>query len=308
MKRLLWSLFIVVLVCGALATAPQTSAAPRSLQAQVVQEFEWIRQGQVGLVRVSGANIASVHAHFLGHTFEFFPDPRTAEQRPPDARDWIGLVTADMTTPIAFHPVSVYIRYRNGTWETVEQEIRVAHGEFGRQELILPGELFDLLDVELNDSELADLSSRANHFRPQRLWQYDGFIQPSQGYIVSYFGLWRFFNGLRRSYRHTGIDYVIPAGTDIIAVADGTVIVAERLSIRGNYVMIDHGWGVATGYAHAEGLAVRPGQQVAQGDVLGSVGNTGRSTGPHLHFEMTVNGIWVNPLVVIPLLNELILE
>ena len=94
---------------------------------------------------------------------------------------------------------------------------------------------------------------------------------------------------------HNGVDMAAPSGSPILAVADGQVIAASYSSTMGNYIMIDHGSDLITIYMHASGLNVSVGQEVSAGDRIGSVGSTGRSTGPHLHFGVRKNGSYVNP-------------
>lgn len=95
---------------------------------------------------------------------------------------------------------------------------------------------------------------------------------------------------------HSGVDLAAPLGTPIVATGDGTVGSAGWSGGYGLMVAIAHGEGVQTRYAHMSRLAVAPGQQVRRGEVIGYVGSTGRSTGPHLHYEIRVGGIAVNPL------------
>jgi murein DD-endopeptidase MepM/ murein hydrolase activator NlpD len=116
-----------------------------------------------------------------------------------------------------------------------------------------------------------------------------GLIWPVSGPVTSPFG-WRW------GRMHTGIDIGVPYGTPIHAAAAGTVIYATWMEGYGNLVVIDHGNGLATAYAHQSQIAVSYGQQVAQGDVIGYVGCTGHCFGPHLHFEVRVNGQPVDPL------------
>ncbi len=109
--------------------------------------------------------------------------------------------------------------------------------------------------------------------------------------------------GSRRTYgndptlsAHAGEDYSAPPGTPVYAPAAGKVVLAEQLFVRGNAVVIDHGHGVFTGYWHLSELAMQAGDEVATGDLLGKVGSTGLSTGAHLHWEMRVGGMAVDPL------------
>lgn len=115
-----------------------------------------------------------------------------------------------------------------------------------------------------------------------------GLIWPLQGPVTSEFGpRWGGF--------HPGMDIAPPAGTPIRAAKAGVVISAGPYGGYGNFVVIDHGGGLATAYAHQSRIAVSDGQSVSQGQVIGYVGNTGFSTGPHLHFEVRVGGSAQNP-------------
>jgi murein DD-endopeptidase MepM/ murein hydrolase activator NlpD len=116
-----------------------------------------------------------------------------------------------------------------------------------------------------------------------------GFVWPVDGPITSSFGL-------RWGRMHEGIDIGVGFGTPIRAAAAGTVIHAGWLGGYGNLVVVDHGGGLSTAYGHQQEIYVSSGQQVDQGTVLGEVGSTGNSTGPHLHFEVRVNGSAIDPL------------
>jgi len=121
--------------------------------------------------------------------------------------------------------------------------------------------------------------------------------RPVPGEISSAFGLRRVFNGQPRS-RHKGLDLRGAAGTLVLAAADGTVALAEELYFSGNVVYVDHGLGLFSIYAHLSAIGVRLGQQVSRGQVLGKVGSTGRSTGPHLHLGCYVLGTAVDPVPI----------
>src|SRR5215218_6753604 len=119
-----------------------------------------------------------------------------------------------------------------------------------------------------------------------------GFIWPLEGTLTSGFGY-------RWGRMHEGIDISVPEGTPIRAAADGTVILMQSEFESGgydNYTCVDHGGGLSTCYAHQSSFATSVGAQVSQGDVIGLSGNTGHSTGPHLHFEVRINGTATDPL------------
>ncbi|MDQ6646088.1 MAG: M23 family metallopeptidase [Pseudomonadota bacterium] len=121
---------------------------------------------------------------------------------------------------------------------------------------------------------------------------------PVPGYISSYFGVRADpFDG--RSARHTGIDIATPRGTPVHAVAEGMVTFAGIRRGYGNVVEIDHGNGYMTRYAHNSKLDVHPGQHVQVGSVIANAGSTGRSTGPHVHFEVWYHGRVINPLAFV---------
>lgn len=114
------------------------------------------------------------------------------------------------------------------------------------------------------------------------------FIKPTSGVVTSRFGA-------RWGRTHTGIDVGAPTGTSIKAAAGGTVIFSGWKGTLGKLVVVSHGNGVQTYYAHCSSLLVSSGQTVSAGQLIAKVGNTGRSTGPHLHFEIRVNGSAINP-------------
>lgn len=122
-----------------------------------------------------------------------------------------------------------------------------------------------------------------------------GLIWPLSGTLSSGFGPRSSPGGIGSTY-HEGIDVSVPEGTPIRAAASGTVIMASYNGGYGNYTCIDHGSGLSTCYAHQSGFAVSSGQSVDQGQIIGYSGNTGSSTGPHLHFEVRINGAAQDPM------------
>lgn len=128
------------------------------------------------------------------------------------------------------------------------------------------------------------------------------FVVPVDGRISSIFGLRRFFNEQPRR-PHTGLDIAAPQGTPIKALADGEVIESGDFFFSGNMIYLDHGQGLITLYAHLHTLNVKPGDKVIKGQIIGSVGETGRVTGPHLHLSVIANQTLVDPLLFLPQLK-----
>ena len=121
--------------------------------------------------------------------------------------------------------------------------------------------------------------------------------QPVKGRFSSPFGLHRYFNGQRRN-RHTGLDIAAPAGTSIVAANEGKVIKIGNYFFTGKTVFIDHGQGVVSLYAHLNSITVSLGQTVNKGEKIGTVGKTGRATGPHLHWSVSLNKTLIDPRLV----------
>jgi hypothetical protein len=120
-------------------------------------------------------------------------------------------------------------------------------------------------------------------------------IYPTTGYISSAFTNARWHPSLDRPRPHTGIDIVAPRGTPVVASAQGRISAVGHQGEYGLLVEIDHGYGLVTRYAHLSRASVRVGQSVQRGDTIGNVGQSGLATGPHLHYEVLVNGQAANP-------------
>jgi murein DD-endopeptidase MepM/ murein hydrolase activator NlpD len=124
-------------------------------------------------------------------------------------------------------------------------------------------------------------------------------IWPVRGRLSSSFG-WRVHPVLKTKKYHNGQDIAVPKGTPVKAADDGVVVVSGWQGGYGNYVAIDHGAGISTGYGHNSQLLVRVGDKVTKGQVIAKSGSTGLSTGPHVHFEVRIKGVPVNPLPYLP--------
>jgi murein DD-endopeptidase MepM/ murein hydrolase activator NlpD len=180
---------------------------------------------------------------------------------------------------------------------SIHSMVQVTAGDFGAQDIALSDEKSELLDPELVNAEAERLWQVTTQITLPGLWQ-GMFRLPlaEEAGITAPFGIRRSYNGGPVTSFHAGIDYDAAEGTPVYCPARGRVVLAAPLQVRGNAVVIDHGRGVMSGYWHLSQIDVTVGQAVEPGDVLGLVGTTGLSTGPHLHWELRVVGIQVDPL------------
>jgi hypothetical protein len=165
---------------------------------------------------------------------------------------------------------------------------------FASEQIDIPADRMELMDPAVTEEEVQRLDQVFGVVTPQQLWQ-GTFVWPHVGRVTSAFGTFRLYNDGHDSY-HGGMDIAGDIGAPVVAANRGTVALAGPLNVHGNAVIIDHGWGVFSAYYHLSEVLVEEGQQVAQGELVGRVGNTGLSTGAHLHWEMRVGGVQVDPV------------
>lgn len=174
------------------------------------------------------------------------------------------------------------------------QPWRFADREWEYQELTLTGDAA-AIDQQARDEERARLRALWTTVTPGPQWT-GAFRLPLDDYlqVSANYGARRSYNGGPYLSYHEGVDFSAYGGTPVYAPAAGTVVLAERLYVRGGAVIIDHGMGVFTGFYHLSAVHALPGQAVQPGDLLGEVGTTGLSTGNHLHWDLLINGVWVD--------------
>ncbi len=178
-----------------------------------------------------------------------------------------------------------------------EKKLVVASKPYPLERLYLTPEKTALLKPEIVKEESEIVAKAYSTFSAKPLWFFP-FSPPLKGEIVvsSPFGLRRAYGNSPPSGFHDGVDFKAKEGTPVYAPAPGKVILARELTLRGKMVILDHGAGVMSGFLHLSEITVKEGQEVKRGELIGKVGNTGLSTAPHLHWEVRVNGIAVNPL------------
>lgn len=204
-------------------------------------------------------------------------------------------VAAGPTDPPGVRRLEVTAWDQAGNEARLVVEVRIQPGTFPVDYVPVPPELTPLLDPEVLVQEERYLAGVFGQVTWPPRWT-GGFRRPVTGPISSAFGSRRSYAGGVLSAPHLGVDLAVPAGTPVIAAADGRVALAEGLRVRGNAVVIDHGLGVYTAYYHLSQIRVQPGQEVRAGDLLGLAGSTGLATGPHLHWELRVFGVPADPL------------
>ncbi len=172
--------------------------------------------------------------------------------------------------------------------------VTVEKGSYGYQVINPPAQLSGLMDAALMEGELEYLEIWRAIRTSERQWTFPLAFPLSRVVTISAgYGDRRSYGGLFNGY-HSGIDYRAWTGLPVLAPSDGVVLMAEKLEARGNAILVDHGWGLVTGYWHLSRLDVKVGQRVSRGEQLGLVGSTGLSTGSHLHWEVWVNGVSVD--------------
>jgi len=180
---------------------------------------------------------------------------------------------------------------------SVHSMVQVVPGSFFTEDIPLTAETAQLLEPGLVQAEAKRLAGVMTQVSLPGLWEAP-FRFPLAGtpQITAYFGTRRSYDGGPVNDYHSGVDLEGAAGAPVTSPACGRVVLAEPLHVRGNAVVVDHGRGVMTGYWHLSQIDVQVGQQVEAGELLGLVGSTGLSTGAHLHWELRIMGVQVDPL------------
>ncbi|MFZ0533998.1 MAG: peptidoglycan DD-metalloendopeptidase family protein [Anaerolineales bacterium] len=251
-------------------------------------DISGLSQGQTAEIQIKGAAGLSIKGYLMEHGLNFFKDS--------DNR-YIALQGVHAMAQPGLYSLSIQGNLPDGSDFDFSQDVLVSAGDFlYDQPLSVDPATLDPETTVPEDSNWLELSSPAS---PNKLWQ-GVFSLPVESVFAecyaSRFGSRRSYNGSDYSYFHTGVDYCGKIGDPIYAAAVGVVVFAGPLTVRGNATMIDHGWGIYTAYMHQSEILVQMGDRVEQGQLIGLVGNTGRVEGPHLHFEVLVGSVQVNPL------------
>ena len=244
-------------------------------------------QGFATSIVVTASQPVELSGSLAGYPLQFFPAG--------DGKQ-VALQGIHAMTDPGIYPVTLEGHLQDGKSFSFEQMVVLQAAGYSRE--VINGVDPATIDPTVTDPENKQVDALIANASTEKLW--DGvFISPGYDpeWITSWYGTRRAYNGGSYDFFHTGIDYGGAPGTPIKSPAPGTVIFAGPLTVRGNATIIDHGWGVYSGFWHQSEIQVQVGERVSTGQVIGLVGGTGRITGPHLHWEIWVNGVQVNPLL-----------
>ena len=257
-----------------------TPAVPPELVLSTVEVFQ---SGAV-LVSVTG-DVSGGTANFLGRNFKLAKGTQSM----------FAFVAVDTEDPVGAQPLKVDVTLLNGSKATLQDKITVVKNEWSVDSLEFTEEQSALLDPKVAADELALLRTLYSGVTPEKLWS-GGWELPVEGVVTARYGEQRSINGSAPAGHHGGTDLGAEEGTPVVATNAGRVVLARQLKVRGNMVVIDHGGGLFSGYSHLSAFHVTEGQTVAAGFHIADVGNTGLSTGAHLHWEMASQGILLDAL------------
>jgi murein DD-endopeptidase MepM/ murein hydrolase activator NlpD len=197
------------------------------------------------------------------------------------------------------YPLRLEATLPDGTIQSFEQMVLVTSGGYLSEDIPLNDP--STLDPAVTEPEMQNINSLTSVFTPTRYWN-GVFTSPAVDptCFTSRYGTRRLYKVINSDIElpgfHSGLDFCGGEGLQIFAPAAGRVVFSAPLTVRGNATIIDHGWGVYSGFWHQSQTYVNVGDVVEQGQVIGLVGGTGRVTGAHLHWEIWVNGVQVNPI------------
>ena len=248
-----------------------------------------INQGRVLVVRVRLAQPAALTGLFDSRPIIFY----SADNH----QQWALVAIHALQEPTTY-PITIKATLPNKLEVTQIIEVAVSEGPYGSENINVEDDRAGLLNadlIELERERLLNIWSQVT-LRPRWEGPFWYPVETGELHITSNFGTRRHYNNSEQLSFHAGTDFRGSVGAPIYAPAAGRVVLAEPLTVRGNAVVIDHGLGLYTGYWHQSRIEVTEGQEVQPGDLIGYIGDTGLVTGPHLHWEMRLNGIATEPL------------
>ena len=276
-------LYLFAFVLGAArAQSPAVTLTPALVEA-----------GSPELIRVEAADAASIDGEWMGRKLEFF--------RGLDGRAWFALAGVDVEAATGPSELKISVRLEQGGVRELDSTVEILPAHYRTSSLTVAPQFVEPGPEDLKRIE-AEKQLKERIFAvsvPQPLWT-GSFLPPVTAPPTDSFGTRRIFNGQLASI-HKGMDFRAVEGTPVRAANRGVVVLARPLYYEGNCVVIDHGLDLFTISMHLSQIAVREGQPVAAGDLLGLSGATGRVTGPHLHWGVRWREAYLDPAKLLQL-------
>jgi murein DD-endopeptidase MepM/ murein hydrolase activator NlpD len=281
---ILFKLLIFILV--SLILAGQYATAENHFRVESLPKA--VKQGEVCLI----SGFGPLSLKFISMEFRGVRFPMTFNEQ---NGAYEGLIGFDMNTQPGLYEIRVIAKDRGNGFNVDAHSLKVERVNFGIQKLLLPSFMVNLdpKNRERVNKEAKQLQALFQGFRDERLWR-GAFIIPVDGELSGAFGLRRMMNG-QPQRPHTGVDLQAKEGTPVLACNSGMVALIAHFFLSGKSIILDHGWGLYSMYFHLSETLVKEEDRVSKGTMLGRVGSTGRSTEPHLHWGIRMNGARVDP-------------
>lgn len=285
------TLFLILLVL------PFWGAAEGVSQLEISHLARSLQPGEAVLIRVQSAEpLSSMQVKAFGKTFLFYSTE--------EGRVWQGLIGIDLETSPDDYSLSLTGSTVAGSPVEATYPLPVLDKEFPTRRLTVQEKFVnppreELERIRRESKRVREIFATLN---PEKIW-HSSFQSPVPGAPTSGFGKRSILNGQPRS-PHTGTDFDADEGTPVKSPNTGKVILVSPLYYSGNTVILDHGQGLYSYFAHLSRFAVAEGDRVSPGEVIGYVGATGRVTGPHLHWTVRLNGSRIDPLSLIAVLSD----
>lgn len=243
-----------------------------------------VYQGKTIFITVgSSENVSRIRAEFLSQKIDMYPE----------GENFTGVIGVPCDQKPGSYPFRLEIVNHEGKSEEVAKMVLVKKYPFPTTAFWLKPAKKKLFVRDLIQEEWARIEKGLEVESREKRWE-GVFCLPSEGPFSMRFGTIEKING-KRSGQHRGLDIAVPTGTKIAAANHGKVVFSEKLKAFGNTIVIDHGRGVHSLYFHLSRLIANVGEEVEKGSIIGLSGNTGISSGPHLHWGMSVHNLRVDP-------------
>jgi murein DD-endopeptidase MepM/ murein hydrolase activator NlpD len=277
-----------------LSSVPSAEAKTPAVQAKTAGGWavQWqparLVNGAPAWFRVTApARLQKLSAKWLGHEIVFSSDAKS--------KVWDALAGVSLDTAPGAYTLTLTGTTRAGREVSFQRTVRVQAAKYKTIAITVETKYTEPDPEQLKQINAAKVVKDEVFHRPMTDREWRGqFRAPVEAPISDVFGTRRTFNGEVKSV-HQGLDFGAAPGSVVTAANDGTVLLARPLYFEGNFVVIDHGQGLLTLYLHLSEFKVKEGEQVKRGQPLGLVGSTGRATGPHLHFAVRWQGVYLDP-------------